>query len=81
MYAFLQLAITSLIIAAGIVITTYFQTAGQAQNTRAVSLAPAIVLSVVGLVRAGWTYVAMRRRIWQCNSSGPNLLGEMERVR
>ena len=78
MYAFLQLAITSLIIAVGIVV---LPDRGQAQDTRAVSLAPAIVLSVVGLVRARWTYVAMRRRIWQCNSGGPSLLGEMERVR
>lgn len=59
-FAFFQFFVGGLILAAGGFAVSFFQTGMRAEYTRFVSLAPLLVLSAVGLVRAIWIFVVSR---------------------
>ena len=58
---FFSFFVGGLIIAAGVLAVSLFQTGMRAEYTRFISLAPLLVLSAVGLLRAVWHFFALQR--------------------
>jgi len=60
LFAFAQFALGGVVLAAGALGVSLFQSGARAEYTRAVSVAPLLVLSTVGLVRAIWVALLLR---------------------